>query len=414
MATVATASGSDNPEIEQVLIGRQPILDGQGKLYGYELLHRRPGEDRTVATDGDRMSSELLLNAVLEVGLPALANGHRAFINATRNLLMNPALDTLPPERIVLEVLESVSVDPPLLERLRMLRARQFEIALDDFVCMPARNSLIPCAHIVKLDVLALGEVELERHVQTLKGRPVRLLAEKVETRAMYDRLIALGFDLFQGYYFARPELYRGQRIRPNKLVLLELLARVNEPNITPDDLSAIIRGDVSLSVTVLRWANAPMYGLRQPASTGERAIVVLGLQTVRNWVSMLALARMGVSPSELLTLLLVRARACELLAAAAHRANPAGYFIVGLLSGLDIILQIDMTVALERLPLSAPQKSALLMRCGDKADALNAVEALERGDLAAAHFAALGDRIIADCYLAGLAWADSLSHAAA
>jgi EAL and modified HD-GYP domain-containing signal transduction protein len=398
--------------MEHIFIGRQPILDADGVLDGYELLHRRAGEDRTTDVDGDRMSSELLLNAVLEIGIQAVCGGHRSFINVTRNLLMSTGLDALPSDKIVLEVLETVTVDPPLLERLRGLRARHFQIALDDYVCLPDRDPLLAHADIVKLDVLALDEAALERQVALLRDRPLRLLAEKVETPAMYQKLRAMGFHLFQGYFFAKPEIYRGQRIRPNKLVVLELLARVHEQNIMPEQLAVIIRGDVALSVTVLRWANGSIYGMRHAVGSVERAIVVLGLQTVRNWVSLLALARLGTSPNELLTVLLVRARTCELLANAAERANASLYFTVGLLSALDIILQVDMAVALERMPLSAEQKSALFTHSGELGEALNAVIACERGEAARARFASLAENDIVQCYLSGLAWADSLSSA--
>jgi len=396
--------------MDHIFIGRQPIVDGEGKLYGYELLHRRPGQDRAIIRDGDRVSSDMLLNAVLEIGIQQIAGTHRAFINVTQNLLMNAGLDALPSQGIVLEILEDVPVDKPLLERLARLRSLQFEIALDDFVCLPERTALIEHADIVKLDVLAQDFESLAREVAFLKPRGVRLLAEKVETPAMHERLKPLGFDLYQGYFFARPEVYRSQRILPNKLVLLELLARVNQPDITPDELGDIIRGDVSMSVTVLRWANSSTFGLKFAVESVQRAIIVLGLQTIRNWVALLALARMGASPSELLKMLLVRARCCELLANAANLPNASSYFTVGLLSALDVILKLDMARALERMPLGAAQKAALLHHDGDFGAALKTVIALERGELAHALFHDLSFAQIGDCYLAAIAWADNLA----
>src|ERR1700690_4391648 len=256
-----------------IFIGRQPIIDGDGRLYGYELLHRRSGEDHAVICDADRISSEMLLNAVLEIGIEQISGPHRAFINVTENLLMNPGLDALPSERIVLEVLEDIPVDKPLLARLGRLRSLKFEIALDDFVCSPARNALIEHADIVKLDVLAMDRDALAREVEFLARRGVRLLAEKVETPSMYRELKALGFDLYQGYFFARPDIYESERIEPNKLVVLELLGRVNQLDITPEQLGEIIRGDVSLAVTVLRWANSSAYGLTTPVESIQRAI---------------------------------------------------------------------------------------------------------------------------------------------
>ena len=379
-------------------------------MYGYELLHRRADEVCAVFEDGDRASTDMLLNAVLEVGIQRLAGAHRAFINVTYKLLMNQGVDSLPSERIVLEVLENVPVDAPLLARLEQLRSRKFEIALDDYVCRPDRDALIAHADIVKLDVLALDPETLARQAANLQRRGVRLLAEKVESQAMYERMLALGFELFQGYYFARPEIYRSQKLLPNKLILLELLARANQPDITPERLGEVIRNDVSLSVTVLRWANSSIYGLRSAVESIQRAIVVLGLQTIRNWVSLLALARMGSTPSELLTLVLVRARTCEMLATTADLPNSSNYFTVGLLSALDAMLKVNMREALEWLPLAAAQKAAIERQEGEFGEALRAVFALELGRPADAQFRGLSGPAITACYLSAIAWADNLT----
>lgn len=398
--------------MEGIFIGRQPILDRAGNLYAYELLHRRGGEHHASGNDGDRMSSDMLLNAALQVGVRKLNAACPVFINMTRNVLLNGGLDSLPSERMGLEVLETVSVDEELLQRLRVLRSRGFKIALDDFVHSPERAPLIDHADIVKLDVLALDDASLERHVALLKGRRVKLLAEKVETPAMHKRVLALGFDLFQGYFFARPEVFKSQAIRPNNLVLIRLLARIHDPEITPEELSEIIRGDVSMSVTVLRWANSPFYGLLHAVESVERAVVVLGLYTIRNWVSLLALARMAGTATELHTTILIRARTCELLAAATARSNASSYFTVGLLSALDIILQVSMSQALDYMPLGADQKAALLSRSGRLGEALSCVLALEAGDEGSARFAALTIEEVSRCYFAAVDWVNQLERA--
>ncbi len=395
--------------MEGVFIGRQPILDRAGRLYAYELLHRRSEHNSVPDGDGDRMSSDMLLNAALEVGVRKINAACPVFINVTRNILLNDGLDSLPSERIGLEVLETVSVDKRLLDRLRVLRALGFKISLDDFVCSPERDGLIEHADIIKLDVLALDDSSLERHVALLKRRGVRLLAEKVETRAMHARVMALGFDLFQGYFFARPEIFKSQTIRPGNVVLVQLLARIHDPNITPAELSGIIRSDVSMSVTVLRWANSPLYGLLHAVESVERAVVVLGLYTIRNWVSLLALARLGGATTELHTTILVRARTCELLAIAAAIPGASSYFTVGLLSALDIILQVNMDQALECIPLGHDQKAALLERSGPLGAALACVLAVEAGDEAAATFAALNIADVTRCYFSAIDWVNHL-----
>jgi EAL and modified HD-GYP domain-containing signal transduction protein len=395
--------------MEGIFIGRQPILDRSGKLYAYELLHRRGPEGCATDGDGDRMSSDMLLNAAFQVGIRKINAVCPVFINMTRNVLLNGGLDSLSPERMGLEILETVRVDEQLLARIGALRSRGFKIALDDFVYSEERAPLIDHADIVKLDVLALDDAALERHVTLMKRRGVKLLAEKVETRAMHARVLDLGFDLFQGYFFARPELFTSRAIRPNNLVLVQLLARIHDPDITPEELSGIIRGDVSMSVTVLRWANSPFYGLLHAVESVERAVVVLGLYTIRNWVSLLAMARMGGNTSELHTTILVRARTCELLASATGTANASSYFTVGLLSALDIILQINMDQALECIPLGPDQKAALLSRSGRLGEALSCVMALESGDERAARFAALNIEEISRCYFSAVYWVNQL-----
>lgn len=402
--------------MEQIFVGRQPILDRAGRLYGYELLHRssrlhtearsgRPSE----AFDGDRVSADMLLKAVWDIGIAQLAGPHRAFINMTHALLMSSALDGLPTEGIVIEVLEDVPVDSALLGRLAALRQRGFTIALDDFVLLPEREALLGLADLVKLDVAALEPADLDRHVAVLKARGLRLLAEKVDLPEMHVRTLGLGFDLFQGYHFAKPQMYASQRVPHNQMVLLQLLARINDPATTSGELAAIIRGDVAMSITVLRWANGAMFGLRHPVESVERAIVVLGTQTLRSWASLLTLARMGTTPSELLRMLLVRARTCELLADAAQCANSAAYFTVGLLSALDVILHIPMGEALQRFSLSEEQRQALQSRAGPLGAALAASLALEAGGSVPPGFAGLAEPTVTSCYLSALVWADNL-----
>jgi EAL and modified HD-GYP domain-containing signal transduction protein len=196
----------------------------------------------------------------------------------------------------------------------------------------------------------------------------------------------------------------------PNKLNVLELLSKVNQPEITPARLAEIIRGDVSLSVTVLRWANSSVYGLRTAVESIQRAIVVLGLQTIRNWVALLALARMGSTPSELMKLVLVRARTCELLATAAALPNPSSYFTVGLLSALDAMLKVHMSEALERLALATAQKAAIERQEGEFGEALKTVFALELADVPRVRFRDLPPEAITECYLSAIAWADNLT----
>jgi len=349
----------------------------------------------------------MLLDAVLSVGLEKLTKSRRAFINVTENLLLGELIDTLPAHNVVLEVLETVDPSPALLDRLAALRMRKFTVALDDFVLVDGRESLFAQADIVKLDVRQLDEAAVEAHARAIKAAGCLLLAEKVETRAEYERLRALGFDLFQGYYFARPELYSARTLRPNRMAVLQLLGRVNDPDVSITELAGLIRNDVALSVALLRWTNAASTGLASPVESIDRAIIALGLHTIRNWLGLIAMARMGSRSSELITTVLVRARACELLATAARRAEPAGYFTVGLFSALDVMMESPMDALISQLPLATELKAALLAQSGDHGAALKAVVALELGDVAGIRYDQLPSDRICACYVDAVEWAD-------
>ena len=393
--------------MQSVFIGRQPILDSNGALFGYELLCRDAAGKLAIVGNGDRQSTQILLDAILSIGLERLAPGRCTFINVTETLVLGHLIDTLPASNVVLEILETVAATPALVQRLRALKARRFTIALDDFVLQESTRALLPCADIVKLDVRALAADDIERHVRELRRYPLKLLAEKVETQDEYARLRDLGFDLFQGYYFAHPELYTARALRPNRAAVLQLLSRVNEPDVTVAQMAALIRNDVALSVALLRWANAAGTGLTAVVESIDKAIIALGMVTIQNWLGLIALAKMGSKASVLVTTVLVRARSCELMAQRARLPDAGAFFTVGLFSALDVMMEAPMESLLAQLPLADHLKAALREHTGRQGAALKAVIAMELGDSAAMHFEKLPDDTLAACYVEAIEWAD-------
>lgn len=359
-------------------IARQPIFDLEGRLFGYELLYRRG--TAAESGDGDEMTARVLVGALAATDLDLLASGRPVFINATRALLMGDLLTMLAPDRVILEILEDVEPDAALLSRLAELRGRGYRFALDDVLDLEARRPFLEHVDIIKVDVAAMGPDRLAEQVDALHATGKSLLAEKVETPEQHARLYAMGFQLFQGYFFARPEQAGPAGLPANRLVVMQLLARVSDPAISLGELAGLIRTDVALSVSVLRWANSPLSGLRSRVDSIERAVVVLGLETARNLVCLLALAQLDSTSPELLKLLLVRARLCELLARAGGRDNAATHFMVGLLSGLDAIVNRPMARVIEGMPVDDTVAQALLGREGPLGGALAAVEQLEAG----------------------------------
>ena len=197
----------------EVLIGRQPIYDRDLRVFGYELLFRSAGADQAAIVDGERATSDVVLNALVEIGLDRLVGDAHAFINLTHSFVLSGYPTALPPDRVVLEILESAPADDELVGAVRGLREAGYTVALDDFNFRDSLRPLVETATIVKLDLQALGRSGVEANVRRLRGYNVRLLAEKVETHDDLAFCRDLGFDYYQGYFFCKPDLVRERRV---------------------------------------------------------------------------------------------------------------------------------------------------------------------------------------------------------
>jgi c-di-GMP phosphodiesterase len=232
----------------KVLVGRQPIFDSRKRVFGYELLYRSSEVNAANVLDGEEATRDVLLSAMVHLGLDQLVGGSYAFVNMTRKFLSNNSLLLDLPKRVVLEVLEDIVPDRLLIDRVKKLSQRGFKIALDDFGLDSLLTPLLPVADIVKVDLPEIPPTELAGHVAAIRRYPVKLLAEKVETAEEFERCKELGFDLFQGYFLARPEIVKGQKLTPSQITTIELLSKINDPNVELEDLDALIKTDAALS----------------------------------------------------------------------------------------------------------------------------------------------------------------------
>jgi c-di-GMP phosphodiesterase len=239
--------------LSEVYVARQPIFDGQLELWGYELLFRRANEHVAVVSDDDAATSTVVINAFTEIGLETLVGDRAAWLNVSRDFVIRKLPLTLPPKRIVLELLEEQTVDAELLAALTQLRALGYTIALDDFTWDEEHAPLVEHVGIVKIDLLARDHDAIAADVARLREHGVMLLAEKVETRADYRRALDLGFDLSQGYFFCQPETVSARGVAPNRLSVLELVAALQDPMVPFDTIEDLIARDVALSYRLLR-----------------------------------------------------------------------------------------------------------------------------------------------------------------
>lgn len=362
------------------LLARQPIFNRQMQVVAYELLCRSCDINNTSSIDSDMASSQVLLHAFTELSINSVVGKHQAYINFTRTLLIAP-----PPfdrRQLVVEVLEGQEIDALMLQSLKRLREQGYTIALDDFVLTEETRELIPYADVIKLDVLQLSPLQLTEHIAYLQPMGITLLAEKVETYEMLEFCKDAGFDLFQGYFLARPKVIKGRKISNNKQAVLQLLSVLHDPDVPLEKIEQLISHDPTLSYKLLQMVNSAAFSLPRTIESLRQAITLLGLNIIKNWVNLLAMANLGDKPIELSTAALTRARMCEIIGVTINKElRQDSFFTVGLLSTLDAFMDAPLKTLLSNISLSDHLNAALLQHLGDEGKVLEIVEHYERAE---------------------------------
>ena len=401
---------------DHAYLARQPIVDNQQKIIGYELLFRRSA-DATHAnfTDDHLATSKVLANILSNMGAKWLLGDKLAFVNASSSMLMSDFLELLPVNRAVLEVLETTRATPELLARCHELRALGYRLALDDFELTPESAPLLEIANFIKLDVQKLNATgQLEAHVRALEKHPAQLIAEKVETKSEHNICKKLGFTYYQGYYFARPETLTAKIINPGYAVVLELLNKVRN-NAEIADIESSFKRDVALSFKLLRYINSVGFGLSCEIQSLRHALAILGYQQLYRWLTLLLVtAGEGSTSPALMKTAITRGRLTELLGNdMLEAADRDSLFIVGVFSLLDAMLEMPMSEVLDKLSLPEAISDALLFRQGLYGPFLELTIACEEGNSDHIEKLAISLQLepdkINEAHLAALAWVETL-----
>lgn len=400
--------------MSSIYIARQPIYDRNMQLEGYELLFRSGEKERAQVDDADLATAAVLRNSFMDFGLGQLVGEKRAFINFTRNLLLGGEALPRSPAKVVLELPGDLDPNTEALAALRELRDKGYRFALDNFSYSEAWEPFLGLVEAVKLNIQDCPPKRLAADVARLSGRRLQLLALRVESREEYVRCRELGFELFQGFFFCRPEIVKSRRLPSSKHSTVQLLAQLQSPDSDLRQLERIISQDVALSYRLLRYLNSVQFGLVEKVDSIGHAISYLGLDSLRVWASIILLARIDDKPLELMKSSLVRARMCELLAGQAGQGEGHQFFMVGLLSILDALLDLPLDEAVADLPLAEPVQRALLELEGEAGEALRCVLCYERGEWEFVDLAPYPKELIAGSYLKAIEWAEKTSGAMA
>lgn len=400
----------------EVYVARQPIFRRNRKIYAYELLFRGGMVNAFPDIDGDTATSKVLSNTFLTMGMEHVLGGKRAFINFTRDLLVQKVPMMFPREQVTVEVLEDVSPEPEVVDACREIGEKGYEIALDDFLYRDELRPLIQLAKIIKIDFMAISLEDIAEYVEKLAPYDVKFLAEKVETHEGFQRALDMGFTYFQGYFFSKPQILTGRDVSSSKINLMQMVAEVNKEDMKFEELEKIVTRDVSITYKLLRYMNSAYFRRMQEITSIKQAMVLLGQNGVRRFISLITMAKLASDkPDELLRTSIIRARMCEWLG----KETPSGVdtselFILGLFSLIDAILDQEMDKLMDKLPLSEAVKNTLVKSEGQLSVFLNLVKAYEAGDWESfsdsVSKTGVNEEKVPGYYLDAVGWADSMS----
>jgi EAL and modified HD-GYP domain-containing signal transduction protein len=419
---------TDN-EKPDVFLGRQPILGRDQELLAYELLFRNGlilTGNRADVLDATQATATVVANAFTEFSVSDALGPYRGFINVDHEFLFSDVIEVLPKQTVVLELQETIDPTPEALERCRALRAQGFTLAIGD---VAERNEthlkLLEIADIIKIDIPAIDPARLEARVAQLKPLGKKLLAEKVETSEQMANCQRLGFDLFQGYFFAKPIIIAGKKLNPSQLTLMRLLSLLIKDAET-SEVEQAFKQEPGLTINMLRLTNSVGGGMATRITSLRHAITVLGRRQLQRWVQLLIYTNPqgGVQTvNPLLQLAATRGRLMELLA---ERLQPKQRefadhaFMVGIMSLMPALLGIEMAEILAQLPVTPRVSHALIDHAGQHGALLQLAEATEATETGSAehiqealrHLSGghmLSAQCLSNCISQSLAWANNL-----
>ncbi|MGO2234222.1 HDOD domain-containing protein [Marinomonas sp.] len=396
--------------LDDLMMAQQPILKRTKEIFGYELLFRGKDALNANISDGETATGQVLVN--LCIGITKLESQLRKpfFINMTTDLMLSDAFFPIDPDTVYIEILEKQKLSPEFFEALKKWRSAGYRFALDDYQFDTDYQALLPWVSIVKIDVLATPPEQHIAQIAELKSRGLILLAEKVEDLAMFELCKELGFDLFQGYFLQRPELIKGKRIDSAIHGAIELVNALQNKDISIDAIADLVTKNPKLSYQLLRILNSPICGVYKTVVSIKEAVIFLGLVQLKKWALLITLTSSTNQPKALLKVLLTRARCCQLLAESKKSSLADSAFMVGLMSGIDAVFNVEKTVALEQIALDKNALDAIMNQTGELGSYLTQTLSCEEQNWDNIHSLSPAERTVLNrAFLDAMLWSEEV-----
>jgi len=371
------------PRLKEFFLARQPILNRKQSLIAYELLFRDSHVGGARVTD-DRFATASVIAHASELGLQNVIGNLRGFVNVDASVLMGDFVSFLPANQVVLEILETVKVTDELIKRVAELGAAGYKFALDDVIAdSEDLQRLMPWVSIIKIDITGMNNNDLTLVSNQFTHNNKELLAEKVETLEQFQICLNLGFNYFQGYYFAKPVIISGKKLSPSQLAIVQLMSQLTSDADTLE-IERSIKQDATLGLSLLKLVNTPAVGVGYRIESLRQALATLGRRQLQRWLQILLYAdtrNSQQSGSPLLLLATTRGKLLELIAQHVepkNRTMAETAFTVGMMSLMDSLFGLPTEKILEHIPVVDEIANALLHRTGFYGDLLKLVEYVE------------------------------------
>jgi len=403
----------------QIFFARQPIFDNSGKVWGYELLFRNGHGRDTAEIDSEDLATISVATCGFIKAQEDTDLNKKLCINFTESLILKGIPRGLPPTITVIELLETIQPTPEIVEQIIALKQEGYLFAIDDYRGRKDYHSLINIADIVKVDILGMEHTHIRQVVDELVDFKGIKLAEKVETQDEFEYLKAAGFDLYQGYYFARPENLSDRKIESTGLTKLRILKLIEDPSVSTDEIIEVIKNDPSLTYRLLRLLNTAAFGFSMKINSVSHAVMLMGMRRLKYWLHMAVLSDLvpeNKTP-ELFTMALSRGRFLEELAVSGQipDASADTLFLFGLMSLIEVMLETPMQSILSELPLPEEVKAGYLEPSSTFAEYLKLVRSVESADIAGVSSICqtldMDMRRVADASVHAVAWANDVSQ---
>ncbi|MEE4356255.1 MAG: HDOD domain-containing protein [Desulfococcaceae bacterium] len=366
----------------EVFLARQPIFSTEKKRFAYELLFRDSMENFMPDVNGEMATAKVLSTSFFTIGLEKVTGGKKAFINFTQKQLESEIPLLFPKELLVVEILEDVRPDPHIIRACQHISRMGYTIALDDFVFYPGLEPLMEITDIIKIDFMQTSFREIEEIIAKLPHPNIRLLAEKVETLEVFDWAKEMGFMYFQGYFFCKPEILKGDEIPLSNVGMLRIMAEVNRPDCNFDEIVSMVQTDISISYKLLRYVNSAFFRRAKAIDSIRQAVVLLGQNEMKKFLSLVIISAVAPEkPDELIRSACITAICCEKTARLARYRFPEELYTLGLFSKIDAILDRPMDKIIVSIPLSEKIRSALSGKSNEIRNYLDLWLHYEKGD---------------------------------